>query len=73
MIGNAVYYLPGIGLAIILKDNCAFCNYVCPVAVPLKITYRFSLLKIGGNKELCTDCGACEKMCLWTSVSRTIS
>jgi polyferredoxin len=63
VIGNAVYYLLGIGMAIILKDNRAFCKYVCPVAVPLKITSRFSLLKIGGYKELCTDCGACEKMC----------
>jgi len=36
---------------------------VCPVAVPLKLTTRFSLLKIGGVVEKCNDCGACVKTC----------
>src|SRR3990172_10550652 len=48
IIGNLLYYAIGIGLAYALKDNRAFCKYVCPVAVPLKMTSRFSLLKIGG-------------------------
>jgi len=61
--GNAVYYLLGIGLAYGLKDNRAFCKYLCPVSVPLKITSRFSLLKIAGEAEKCNDCRACEKMC----------
>jgi polyferredoxin len=61
--GNALYYAIGIGLAFALKDNRAFCKYVCPVAVPLKLTTRFSLLKIGGQAQNCNDCGACVKMC----------
>lgn len=61
--GNALYYLVGIGLAFMLRDNRAFCKYLCPVAVPLKITSRFSLLKIGTDRDLCNDCGACAKMC----------
>ena len=61
--GNALYYAVGIGLAFMLKDNRAFCKYLCPVAVPLKLTSRFSLLKIGTVPEQCNDCYACEKMC----------
>jgi polyferredoxin len=61
--GNLFYYAAGIGLAYALKDNRAFCKYLCPVAVPLKITSRFSLLKIEGEPEKCNDCRACVKMC----------
>ena len=61
--GNLCYYLAGIGLAYALKDNRAFCKYLCPVAVPLKITSRFSLLKIEGKPEKCNNCQACVKMC----------
>ena len=63
LVGNALYYAVGIGLAYALKDNRAFCKYVCPVSVPLKLTSRFSLLKIGGSADLCNDCGACTKLC----------
>lgn len=63
LIGNIAYYALGIGLAYALKDNRAFCKYACPVSVPLKLTTRFSLLKIGGQAEKCNDCGACVKTC----------
>jgi polyferredoxin len=63
LIGNLLYYAVGIVLAYTLKDNRAFCKYVCPVSVPLKITSRFSMLKIGGDAARCDDCGACVKMC----------
>lgn len=63
IVGNLLYYAIGIGLAYALKDNRAFCKYVCPVSVPLKLTARFSLLKIGGEAERCNDCGACVKLC----------
>jgi ferredoxin-type protein NapH len=63
LIGNTLYYAIGITLAYMLKDNRAFCKYVCPVSVPLKITSRFSLLKIGGDATKCNDCGACVKLC----------
>jgi polyferredoxin len=61
--GNALYYGAGLALAVGLKDNRAFCKYVCPITVPLKLTSRFALLKIEGNQELCTDCGACSELC----------
>jgi ferredoxin-type protein NapH len=63
IIGNLLYYALGIILAYSLKDNRAFCKYICPVSVPLKITSRFSLIKIGGEDAKCNDCGACVKMC----------
>lgn len=63
IIGNLLYYAVGIVLAYTLKDNRAFCKYVCPVSVPLKITSRFSLIKIGGEAAKCNDCGACVRMC----------
>lgn len=63
LVGNALYYAVGIGLAIVLKDNRAFCKYVCPVAVPLKLTSRFSLLKVETMAAQCNDCKACEKVC----------
>jgi ferredoxin-type protein NapH len=61
--GNLAYYAIGIALAYTLKDNRAFCKYICPVSVPLKLTSRFSLLKIGSTGKGCDDCGACVKMC----------
>lgn len=63
IVGNFFYYLIGIILAYALQDNRAFCKYVCPVSVPLKITSRFALLKIGGEAQKCNDCQACIKMC----------
>ncbi len=63
VVGNLLYYAAGIGLAYALKDNRAFCKYLCPVSTVLKVTSRFSLLKIEGSESKCTDCKACEQMC----------
>lgn len=63
IVGNVLYYAVGIILAYTLKDNRAFCKYVCPVSVPLKITSRFSVIKIGGEDSKCNDCDACVKLC----------
>ena len=61
--GNLLYYATGIILAFALRDNRAFCKYVCPIAFFLKIGSRFSLLKIKGEPEKCTDCGTCALAC----------
>ncbi len=63
IVGNGLYYALGIALAYALKDNRAFCKYLCPVSVPLKLTTRFSLLKIKGEAAQCNDCQACVKLC----------
>jgi polyferredoxin len=61
--GNAFYFTSAFLLAFTLKDNRAFCKYLCPITLLLKITSRFSFLKIEGKKEKCTQCGACTKAC----------
>jgi polyferredoxin len=61
--GNTFYFASAIILAFMLKDNRAFCKYLCPITVILKITSRFSFLKIEGDKGKCTQCGACAKVC----------
>ncbi len=63
IIGNAFYYISGIILAAILKDNRAFCKYLCPVSLIMKVPSRFSLLKIEIDKEKCRDCKLCEINC----------
>jgi len=61
--GNLVYYVSGIALAFILKDNRAFCKYVCPIPTVQKLGSRFSLLKIEIDNKTCVDCKLCEKNC----------
>jgi polyferredoxin len=61
--GNALYYLVGIGLAFVMKDNRAFCKYVCPITVFLKIGTRLSLLKVRADPETCNECGTCVRVC----------
>ena len=63
LIGNAVYYAVGIALAFALKDNRAFCKYVCPITVFLKPMSYFSALRITCDKEKCVSCGKCKKVC----------
>ncbi|HBQ87661.1 MAG TPA: 4Fe-4S ferredoxin, partial [Syntrophomonas sp.] len=50
-------------LACSLKDNRAFCKYICPIPVFQKATSRFALLKIKIDPDKCVDCGKCEKVC----------
>jgi len=61
--GNVLYYSIGIVLVYTLRDNRAFCKYVCPIPTLQKIPSRFALLKVVGSAEKCNDCGACNKMC----------
>ncbi|MCK9209713.1 MAG: hypothetical protein M0P61_02630 [Ignavibacteriaceae bacterium] len=63
LIGNGIYYTVGISLTFILKDNRAFCKYVCPVTTFLKMSSSLSILRIEGNKNLCNECAACSKIC----------
>ena len=61
--GNALYYAVGIALAFALKDDRAFCKYVCPVTVFLKPMSRFSLFRVKCDREKCVSCGKCAKVC----------
>jgi polyferredoxin len=61
--GNLLYYASAIPLAFLLKDNRAFCKYLCPVPVLMKLGSRFALLKISGASGNCNQCMACVKVC----------
>ena len=63
IIGNALYYAVGIILAYALKDNRAFCKYICPVTVFLKPMSYFALLRVKCDKEKCISCGKCKRVC----------
>ncbi len=63
IIGNALYYITGIALAFALKDNRAFCKYICPVTVFLKPMSRFALIRVKCDREKCVSCGKCRKVC----------
>lgn len=61
--GNLLYYAIGIGLAFALRDNRAFCKYVCPISVPLKIGAPYALLKIQTDASRCNRHEECEAIC----------
>lgn len=63
LVGNAAYYATAIALAAALRDNRAFCKYLCPVACLLKVGTRFSLLRVEIDESSCVGCGACERAC----------
>ena len=63
IIGNLLYYLAGITLAILFKDNRAFCKYICPITVFLKPMSYFALIRITCDKDKCINCGKCKKIC----------
>ncbi|MBQ2700330.1 MAG: 4Fe-4S dicluster domain-containing protein [Clostridia bacterium] len=63
LIGNLLYYAVGIALAYKLKDNRAFCKYVCPVTVFLKPMSYFSALRVTCDQSKCVSCGKCKKVC----------
>ena len=63
LIENILYYTVGIALAFGLKDNRAFCKYICPITVFLKPSSYFSLLRIKCNKDKCISCGKCRRVC----------
>ena len=63
IIGNLLYYGIGIALAFALKDNRAFCKYICPITVFLKPMSYYPLIRIKCDKTKCVSCGKCKKVC----------
>ena len=63
IVGNVLYYVSGIVLAFLFKDNRAFCKYLCPVTVFLKPMSYFSLIRVKCDKEKCVSCGRCRRVC----------
>ena len=63
IVGNLLYYGIGIVLAILFKDNRAFCKYICPITVFLKPMSYFSLIRVKCDHSKCIQCGKCKKVC----------
>lgn len=63
IVGNIIYYIVGITLAFIFKDNRAFCKYLCPITVFLKPTSYFSVVRIKCDTSKCISCGKCKRVC----------
>ena len=61
--GNVFYYVVGIALALLLKDNRAFCKYVCPITLFLKPMSYFARIRIHCDESKCIKCGKCLKVC----------
>ncbi len=63
VIGNALYYAMGIALAFALRDNRAFCKYLCPITVFLKPMSKYSLMRVKVDGTKCISCGKCKRVC----------
>ncbi|HXJ90385.1 MAG TPA: 4Fe-4S dicluster domain-containing protein [Candidatus Binatia bacterium] len=63
LIGVAAYYAASISMAFALRDQRAFCKYLCPSGLILGMTSRPSILKMTPTAQLCNRCGACTKVC----------
>ena len=71
IIGNVLYYAVGIILAFVLKDNRAFCKYICPITVFLKPMSYYARLRVKCDTEKCVkcdtekcvSCGKCKRVC----------
>jgi polyferredoxin len=63
IVSNILYYGIGIVLAFILKDNRAFCKYICPITFFLKPASYFALLRVKKDTDKCISCNKCKKVC----------
>lgn len=63
LFGNLLYYIIGIGLAFLFKDNRAFCKYICPITVFLKPMSYFSALRVKVDEGKCIGCDKCRRIC----------
>lgn len=63
LLGNLLYFGSGLALAAVLKDNRAFCKYLCPVVGFLKPAASLAMVRIGPKNDNCTQCGICEHAC----------
>ena len=63
IVGNIIYYGLGIILAFVLKDNRAFCKYICPITVFLKPASYYSYLRVKCDHSKCINCKKCVRNC----------
>ena len=61
--GNILYYVTGITLAFVFRDNRAFCKYICPITVFLKPASYFSFFRVKNDTDKCISCNKCKNVC----------
>lgn len=61
-VSSIAYYLTGIIITILTKDNRAFCKYICPVTPLLKLS-AFSMSKFKVDMKSCIECNQCVNAC----------
>lgn len=61
--GVAVYYTAAITMALALRDQRAFCKYLCPAGFILRWTSRPALLRISADAGACNECEECTNVC----------
>jgi ferredoxin-type protein NapH len=61
--GVALYLILGVALAYALRDNRAFCKYLCPAGALALPAARLSLLKVRGDPARCNALGECVAAC----------
>lgn len=65
IVGNLLYYGLGIALAFALKDNRAFCKYICPVTVFLKPMSYFALFRINAIRANASPAAGAGRSAPW--------
>ncbi len=50
------------------RNGRTYCNTICPVGTTLSLFSRFSLLRIGFDKDKCKNCSLCEKNCKTSAI-----
>ncbi len=65
IIGNVLYYVVGITLAFVCKDNRAFCKYICPITVFMNPMSYFSLVRIKNDNSNVFPVISVKKFVLW--------
>ncbi len=68
--GFAIYYVASIGIAFAMRDQRAFCKYLCPSGVILGFTSRFSILKMTADGERCNAVALAQRFVPWISMWR---
>jgi len=61
-IGISLFIIGSIGIMAFTKGRL-FCNTICPVGTLLGLISRYSVFKIGIDKNSCISCNLCEKVC----------
>ncbi len=64
LVSNALYFTSAIILGYLFQKKRAFCLILCPVSLIMKVPSLIGIIQKKPSGEKCTECGACNKVCL---------